>query len=73
MNTRLALYLSGAPFHARTIYRNGRRVAVIDRTKRWKCAARAMRAAGMPDHQISMGLRCSRAAIERVLSFAWRF
>lgn len=74
MNARLALYVSGAACHARTIYlKGGRRVAVIDRTRRMKSAARAMRKAGIRDLHIACALRCPRSVLERLLSFEWRF
>ncbi|MBN9033674.1 MAG: hypothetical protein BGO05_05315 [Rhizobiales bacterium 63-7] len=74
MNARLALYVTGAAYLSRTIYLpGGRRVAVLDRTKRWKMAARAMRAAGLRDYIISAGLRRQRSTLDRVLAFEWRF
>ncbi len=73
MNTRLALYVSGAAFHTRTIYLRGRRVAVLDKTKRWRAAAAAMRRAGKRDYEISVRLPCTREAMEKALSFGWRF
>lgn len=74
MNTRLAAYLSGAPYLIRIhIAKGQRRVAILDRTKRWKAAARNMRAAGRPDCQIAHALGCPRAALDRVLAFGFRF
>jgi hypothetical protein len=59
--------------HTRTIYRKGSRVAVLDRTVRWKAAARAMRRSGRRDLHICCSLRRSREALDRVLDFGWRF
>lgn len=74
MNARLALCVSGAPYLSRTIYLpGGRRVVVLDRTRRWKTAARAMRAVGVRDYSISVALGRQRSTIERVLAFEWRF
>jgi hypothetical protein len=74
MNIRLERYLSGAPYHARTIYPGGgRRVAVFDRTLRWRSVARAMRAAGHRDSMIACSLGRSRETLDRVLSFSFRF
>lgn len=75
MNTRLALYLSGAPYLVRHHYRKGggHKVAILDRTRRWRAAARAMRAAGRSDLEIVSALGCSRPALARVLGFGWRF
>ncbi|MCR6673273.1 hypothetical protein [Devosia ginsengisoli] len=74
MNARLAAYLSGAPYLARSIYlKGGGRVAVLDRTRRWKAAARAMRAAGKRDLHIALALGKKRPDIERVLSMSFRF
>lgn len=74
MNTHLALYLSGAAYLVRVSYRpGGRRVAVLDRTKRWKAAAIRMRASGRSDLQIVSALGCKREALHRVLGFGWRF
>ncbi len=74
MNIRLERYLSGAPFHARTIYPGGgRRVAVLDRTLRWRAVARAMRTAGYRDSTIAYSLGRSREALDRVLGFSWHF
>lgn len=74
MNLRLERYLSGAAFHARTIYiPGGRRVAVLDKTRRWRSAARRMRAAGHADSFIAGTFRLPRASLDRVLDFRWRF
>lgn len=74
MNTRLALYLSGSAYLARTIYlKGGRRVSVLDRTRRKRIAAHAMRATGFRPHQISAALGISREAMEKLLAFARRF
>lgn len=74
MNTRLALYVAGSAYLARTIYlKAGRRVVVLDRTRRRRIAAHAMRAAGLPTHRISAALGIRRERMEKVLAFAWRF
>lgn len=72
MNSRLFLYVSGAPYLVRFCNCGGRRVPVLDRTKRWRAAARAMRAAGRTELEIVMALRRSRASINKVLDFSFR-
>ena len=74
MNTRLALYVAGSAYHSRTIYlKGGRRVVVFDRTRRKRSAAHSMRSAGFRAHHICYSLGISRATLDRVLAFAWRF
>lgn len=74
MNSRLALYLSGAAYLVRVHYRpGGKRVAILDRTKRWRSAARAMRRSGRSEYEIVAALGCSREALRRVLAFGWKF
>jgi len=55
------------------ILKGGKRVAILDQSRRWRAAARAMRAAGHHDLAIACALRCSRAALNRVLAFGFRF
>jgi len=73
MNMRLASYIAGAAFLARVVHRpGGRRFAVLDRTTRWRAAARALRAQGLSDRQIGRALGKRAATVSRVLSFGWR-
>lgn len=73
MNSRLEIYLSGSPYLVRTFYRKGKKTAILDRTKRWRSAARTLRAAGKNDRQISHVLGCSCRALDLVMSFTFRF
>lgn len=72
MNARLALYLTGAAYLVRHHTAKGRRVPVLDRTKRWRSAARAMRSAGRTDLEIVTALGCNRQALALVLAFNFR-
>lgn len=74
MNLRLARYLAGSAFHVRTIFPGGgRRIAVLDRTKRWRRSARSMRARGHCDQDVACACRISRDTLDRVSAFGWRF
>lgn len=74
MNTRLALYVAGSAYLSRTIYlKAGRRVVVLDRTRRKRVAAHAMRSLGLRPYQISAALGMSRSTVDQVLAFSWRF
>lgn len=73
MNPRFFLFLSGAPYLARIIYlKGGRRVPVLDRTKRWRSAARRMKRDGRSDLEIICALGCKRDALSRALDFRFR-
>lgn len=73
MNTRLAIYVSGAAYLVRHHTAKGRRVPILDRTKRWRAAATRMRSTGRSDLEILCALGCKREALARVLAFKWRF
>jgi hypothetical protein len=73
MNIRMERYRSGATFLARIIYRNGRRVAVIDQTSRWRAVARHMRVCGHRDSWIAASLRKPRCVLDQLLDPSWRF
>lgn len=74
MNLRLAAYLSGTAYLVRVSHRpGGKRTVILDRTKRWRAAARAMKKAGRTEFEIVFALGRSREALARVTSFHFRF
>lgn len=53
MNPRWEMYRTGAAMVVRTIYlKGGRRVAVVDRAKKGRAAARALAASGMAKRDV---------------------
>ena len=67
-------YLAGAAFFVGVVARRGGRTfRVFDRTKRWRSVAQAMARAGHPPRMIAITLRRPPSAVERALSFGWRF
>jgi len=67
-------YLASAAFFVAALHRpGGRRIAVFDRTVRWKSAAKSMRKSGKSTLAIACALGRPRSSIDRVLSFGWRF
>ena len=71
MNLHRDRFVAGAAFFVRAEFRpGGKSFRVFDRTIRWRCVARNMRAAGSSNGAIAAALKRRRAAVDRALAFA---